>query len=46
MTMATAPAGRRTARRTEWVAQSKSITFAEYGFADVDKSTNEPNVFL
>lgn len=30
---------------TAWVPQSKSITFAEYGFAASDKSTNQPNVF-
>jgi uncharacterized protein (TIGR02217 family) len=30
---------------TEWVAQSKSITFAEYGFPACDKGTNQPNVF-
>jgi uncharacterized protein (TIGR02217 family) len=31
---------------TEWIAQSKSITFAEYGFASCDRSTNQPNVFF
>jgi uncharacterized protein (TIGR02217 family) len=31
---------------TEWRAQSKSITFAEYGFASCDRSTNQPNVFF
>jgi uncharacterized protein (TIGR02217 family) len=30
---------------TEWVPQSKSITFAEYGFPACDKGTNQPNVF-
>jgi hypothetical protein len=30
---------------TEWVANSKSITFAEYGVPTVDKGTNQPNVF-
>jgi uncharacterized protein (TIGR02217 family) len=29
---------------TEWVPQSKSITFAEYGFPACDKGTNQPNV--
>jgi GTA TIM-barrel-like domain/Conserved hypothetical protein 2217 (DUF2460) len=31
---------------TEWVPQSKSIIFAEYGFAAVDRATNQPNVFF
>lgn len=31
---------------TAWVPQSKPIWFAEYGFASVDGSTNEPNVFI
>ncbi len=31
---------------TEWVPQSKSIVFAEYGFAAVDRATNQPNVFF
>ena len=31
---------------TEWIAQSKSIVFAEYGFASCDRSTNQPNVFF
>ena len=31
---------------TEWNAQSKSITFIEYGFASCDRSTNQPNVFF
>lgn len=31
---------------TPWVPQSKPIWFAEYGFASVDGSTNEPNVFI
>jgi uncharacterized protein (TIGR02217 family) len=30
---------------TEWAPQSKSITFAEYGFPACDKGTNQPNVF-
>jgi uncharacterized protein (TIGR02217 family) len=30
---------------TEWVPNSKSIIFAEYGFASVDRATNQPNVF-
>jgi uncharacterized protein (TIGR02217 family) len=30
---------------TEWSAQSKPITFAEYGFASCDRATNQPNVF-
>ncbi len=31
---------------TEWTAQSKSIVFAEYGFASCDRATNQPNVFF
>ncbi len=31
---------------TQWVPQSKSIIFAEYGFASVDRCTNQPNVFF
>ncbi|MFZ0606855.1 MAG: glycoside hydrolase TIM-barrel-like domain-containing protein [Xanthobacteraceae bacterium] len=31
---------------TEWIAQSKSIAFVEYGFATCDRSTNQPNVFF
>ena len=31
---------------TAWVPQSKSITFAEYGFPTVDRCTNQPNVFF
>jgi hypothetical protein len=31
---------------TEWVPQSKSITFAEYGFPACDRGTNQPNVFF
>jgi hypothetical protein len=31
---------------TEWNAQSKSIAFAEYGFASCDRATNQPNVFF
>ncbi len=30
---------------SEWVPNSKSITFAEYGFPACDKSTNQPNLF-
>jgi hypothetical protein len=30
---------------TAWLAQSKSITFAEYGFPSCDRCTNQPNVF-
>ncbi|HUZ31501.1 MAG TPA: glycoside hydrolase TIM-barrel-like domain-containing protein [Xanthobacteraceae bacterium] len=30
---------------TAWVPQSKSITFAEYGFPACDRGTNQPNVF-
>jgi uncharacterized protein (TIGR02217 family) len=30
---------------TQWVPQSKSITFAEYGFPACDRGTNQPNVF-
>ncbi len=30
---------------TKWVAQSKPITFAEYGFPTCDRCTNQPNVF-
>ena len=32
--------------RTEWVPQSKSIAFLEYGFAATDRATNQPNVFF
>lgn len=31
---------------TPWVPQSKKIWFTEYGFASVDGTTNEPNVFV
>jgi hypothetical protein len=31
---------------TQWVPQSKSITFAEYGFPACDRGTNQPNVFF
>ncbi len=31
---------------TEWVPQSKSITFAEYGVPACDRGTNQPNVFF
>jgi len=30
---------------TEWVPNSKSVTFAEYGFPACDKGTNQPNLF-
>jgi hypothetical protein len=30
---------------TEWVPQSKSITFAEYGVSACDRGMNQPNVF-
>ena len=30
---------------TSWVPQSKSITFAEFGFPTCDRATNQPNVF-
>ncbi len=43
--MATEPAGARTARRRPGSPQSKPIVFAEYGFASVDRCTNQPNVF-
>jgi uncharacterized protein (TIGR02217 family) len=32
--------------QTEWVPNSKSIQFLEYGIPAVDKGTNEPNVFF
>ncbi len=31
---------------TQWTAQMKPIIFAEYGFATVDRCTNQPNVFF
>jgi uncharacterized protein (TIGR02217 family) len=31
---------------TQWMAQSKPIAFVEYGFASVDRCTNQPNVFF
>jgi uncharacterized protein (TIGR02217 family) len=31
---------------TEWIAQSKSIAFSEYGFASCDRATNQPNTFF
>lgn len=31
---------------TEWAPEAKSIIFLEYGFASVDKATNQPNVFF
>jgi uncharacterized protein (TIGR02217 family) len=30
---------------TAWTPQSKPIVFVEYGFASVDRCTNQPNVF-
>jgi uncharacterized protein (TIGR02217 family) len=30
---------------TQWIPQSKSISFAEYGFPACDRGTNQPNVF-
>ena len=32
--------------QTEWVPNSKSILFLEYGIPAVDKGTNQPNVFF
>jgi hypothetical protein len=32
--------------KTEWVPQSKSIVFTEYGFPACDRCTNQPNVFF
>ncbi|MDX2095655.1 MAG: glycoside hydrolase TIM-barrel-like domain-containing protein [Alphaproteobacteria bacterium] len=31
---------------TAWVPQSKPVWFTEYGFASVDGTSNEPNVFI
>ena len=31
---------------TAWLPQSKSITFAEFGFPSCDRATNQPNVFF
>jgi uncharacterized protein (TIGR02217 family) len=31
---------------TQWKPQSKPIVFVEYGFASVDRCTNQPNVFF
>jgi uncharacterized protein (TIGR02217 family) len=31
---------------TQWTAKMKPIIFAEYGFATVDRCTNQPNVFF
>ncbi|MGH6846768.1 MAG: baseplate megatron protein TIM-barrel domain-containing protein [Methylocella sp.] len=31
---------------TEWVANSKSIVFTEYGFPSCDRCPNQPNVFF
>lgn len=33
-------------QRTEWKPKMKKIWFTEYGFASVDCSTNQPNVFV
>lgn len=30
---------------TKWVAQAKPVAFTEYGFATVNRATNQPNVF-
>jgi hypothetical protein len=30
---------------TKWAAQSKSISFPEYGFPSCDRATNQPNMF-
>lgn len=32
--------------QTQWIVQSKSIAFTEYGFPANDKCTNQPNVFF
>jgi GTA TIM-barrel-like domain/Conserved hypothetical protein 2217 (DUF2460) len=32
--------------QTEWAAQSKSVIMLEYGCANADKATNQPNVFF
>jgi len=31
---------------TQWVPQSKSLMFAEYGFPSCDRGTNQPNLFF
>jgi hypothetical protein len=31
---------------SQWVAQSKSVAFIEYGFSACDKGSNQPNVFF
>ncbi len=31
---------------TQWTRQSKPLVFVEYGFASVDRCTNQPNVFF
>ncbi len=31
--------------RTRWIPRSKKIWFTEFGFASIDKSTNQPNLF-
>ena len=46
MTPATASDGRRMARRRNGSAKSKPLIFVEYGFATVDRCTNQPNVFF
>jgi hypothetical protein len=32
--------------QTQWIAQSKSIGFLEYGFPTSDRSANQPNIFF
>ena len=32
--------------QTEWIPNSKSILFLEYGVPGVDKGPNQPNVFF
>lgn len=32
-------------KATDWIPKSKKIWFTELGFASIDKSTNQPNVF-
>ncbi|WOJ88059.1 glycoside hydrolase TIM-barrel-like domain-containing protein [Methylocapsa polymorpha] len=31
---------------TEWIAESKPVTFTEYGFPSCDRCANQPNVFF
>ncbi len=38
--------GVRQANATGWVPESKPVRFTEYGCAAIDKSTNQPNVFV